>query len=117
MRSEKKYARHVLEAVGAYKKILDDHRSVGDPAHTLCREYGVTRNTLQNAFKHQYGVHIREYKLNLRLERGRMMLKAGKTVKAVSILLRYTTERAFVAAFKKQYGITPGKYSHLPRYP
>ena len=115
MRPEKRFTVHVLEAVGAYKKILDDHRAVGDPAHTLCREYGVTRNTLQHAFKHQYGMHIRHYKLNLRLERGRILLKTGRSVKDVSIQLRYTTERAFVTAFKKKYGITPGKYSHRPK--
>ena len=115
MRYEKRYARHVLEAVNAYKKTLDDHRAVGDSVHKLCSQYGVTRNTMQNAFKHQYGIYIRYYKLNIRLERGRIMLKAGRTVKAVSILLHYTTERAFVTAFKKKYGITPGKYATLHR--
>jgi AraC-like DNA-binding protein len=116
MKPEKRYTRHVLEAVGAYKKTLDDHRAVGDSVQKLCRQYGVTRNTLQQAFKHQYGIHIRYYKLNIRLERGRMMLKAGRTVKSVSIILHYTTVRAFVTAFRKKYGITPGKYANLPRY-
>jgi AraC-like DNA-binding protein len=115
MRYEKRYARHVLEAVGAYKKTLDDHRANGDSVQKLCRQYGVTRNTMQNAFQHQYGIHIRFYKLNIRLERGRIMLKAGRTVKAVSILLHYTTPRAFVTAFKKKYGITPGRYAEQYR--
>lgn len=116
MRYEKKYSRHVLEAVVAYKKTLDDHRAIGDSVHILCRQYGVTRNTLQNAFRHQYGIKIRYYKLNIRLERGRIMLKAGRTVKEVSIILHYTTVRAFVTAFRKKYGITPGRYATRPRY-
>lgn len=111
MRKEKKYTRRVLEAVGSYKKMLEDHRFVGDGAYYNSRQFGITRNTLQVVFKELYGVTIREYKLQLRMERGRDLLKQGVQVKRVSILLHYTTARAFVTAFKKLYGISPGRWS------
>jgi AraC-like DNA-binding protein len=115
MRKQKKYTRHVLEAVGAYKKTLDDHRFVGDCAYKISRQYGITRNTLQVVFKELYGVNIRQYKLQLRMDRGRDLLKSGMQVKRVSILLHYSTARAFVTAFKKQFGISPGRFSGARR--
>jgi len=115
MRKKDKYSRHVLEAVRAYKKTLDDHRFVGDGTYTIAREYGIPRNTLQLVFKDLYGVNIRQYKLQLRMERGRDLLKTGMQVKRVSILLHYTTARAFVKAFKRQFGISPGRWSGARR--
>lgn len=111
MRKEDLYNRHVLESVGAYKKTLEEHRFVGDGTHINSLTYGIPRNTLQMAFKDLYGVTIREYKMQLRMERGRDLLKRGSSVKRVSILLHYTTPRAFVTAFKKLYGISPGRWS------
>jgi AraC-like DNA-binding protein len=111
----KKYTRQVLEAVGAYKKNLDDHRFVGDCTYELSRQYGITRNTLQVVFKDLYGANIRQYKLQLRMERAHELLKQGIQVKRVSILLHYTTARAFVTAFKKQFGVSPGRYSGARR--
>lgn len=112
---KKKYTRHVLEAVGAYKKNLDDHRFVGDVAYKTCSQYGITRNTLQVVFKDLYGLNIRQYKLQVRMERAHELLKQGIQVKRVSILLHYTTARAFVTAFKKQFGVSPGRYSGFRR--
>lgn len=111
----KKYTRHVLEAVGAYKKILDDHRFVGDVAYKTVGQLGITRNTLQVVFKDLYGVNIRQYKLQVRMDRAHELLKQGIQVKRVSILLHYTTARAFVTAFKKQFGVSPGRFSGARR--
>lgn len=112
MTNEKRFTRQVLHAVGAYKKNLDDHRgAIGDCAHNLSKEYGITRNTLQQAFKDQYGFHIRDYKLKVRMERSCKMLKMGKDIKEITYQLHYTTVRAFLYAFKKHYGITPSQYT------
>lgn len=114
MRNEKRFTVHVLQAVGAYKKNLDDHRgAIGDCAEKLSKQYGVTRNTLQEAFKYQYGITIRDYKLKKRMERSRKMLKAGKEIKEISYYLHYSSVRAFLHAFKKHYGITPSQYTGM----
>jgi AraC-like DNA-binding protein len=114
MRNEKRYTLHILQAVNAYKKSLDDHRgALGDCAHMLSKQYGVTRNTLQEVFKDQYGITIRDYKLNKRMERSRKMLRAGKEIKEISYQLHYTTVRAFLHAFKKHFGVTPSQYTGM----
>jgi AraC-like DNA-binding protein len=112
---KKEYTRNELEAVAAYKKLLDLHRFVGDYGYEICRQYGINRNTLQALFKELHGITIRQYKLKVRMERGRDLLKKGMSVKRVSILLRYTTPRAFVTAFRKQFGISPGRWAEARR--
>lgn len=116
MTHEKRFTSHVLQAVSAYKKSLDDHLGAnGDCAHLQSKYYGVTRNTLQQAFKGLYGITIRDYKLKLRMDRSRKMLERGRNLKSIAIALHYTTVRAFITAFKKHYGITPGNYAELYR--
>jgi len=111
MITQQKYTRQTLEAVGAFKKTLDDHRFVGDVVYKIVGNYGIPRNTLQVVFKELYGLNIRKYKLKVRMERGRDLLRQGMSVKRVSILLHYTTARAFVTAFKKHFGVSPGRWS------
>ena len=109
----KPHSRLVLETVGAYKQNLDDHRYIGDEGYKHVSQYGITRNTLQVVFKKLYGVSIRDYKLKIRMERALELLKKGYPVKRVSILLHYTTARAFVTAFKKKFGVSPGRFKEL----
>lgn len=106
-----RFKRHTLLAAGAFKDLLDDHCANGDCAHQMSARLGITRNALQNAFKRQYGITIRDYKLKLRMERSRKLLAAGKDIKEISLTLHYTTARAFSFAFKKHYGLTPTAYA------
>jgi AraC-like DNA-binding protein len=105
------FKRNTLQAVGAFKELLDDHCANGDCAQQVSARFGVNRNVLQKAFKKQYGITIRDYKLRLRMERSRQLLEAGKDIKEISLTLHYTTPRAFSFAFKKHYGLTPTAYS------
>ena len=102
---------HTLQAVDAFKNLLDDHCANGDCARQVSARFGVNRNVLQKAFKKRYGITIRDYKLKLRMERSRQLLEAGKDIKEISLTLHYTTPRAFSFAFKKHYGLTPTKYA------
>ncbi len=111
MTKDSGFQRHTLQAVGAFKELLDDHCANGDYAHLVSARVGVNRNVFQKAFKKQYGISIRDYKLNLRMERSRQLLQAGKDIKEISLTLHYTTARAFSFAFKKHYGLTPTAYA------
>jgi two-component system response regulator YesN len=109
------FKRYVLQAVRAYKELLDEHCTNGDCTHEIAEKYRISRNALQKGFKKLYGISIREYKLRLRMERSCTLLAACKDIKEVSMMLHYTTPRAFSFAFKKYYGVTPSEYaSKLP---
>ena len=108
MKREKRFRKHVIEAANAYKNMLDNHyANGGNTADEISAKYGISRNTLQFAFKDAHGIGIREYKLKQRMERSRQLLEEGKDVKEVAITLRYTEARAFSSAFKRYYGVTP----------
>jgi AraC-like DNA-binding protein len=111
MTREKRFKRHVLQAVDAYKDMLDTHCANGDSTEDVSAGYGISRNVLQFAFKDIYGMGIREYKLKLRMERSRQLLAAGRDVKEIAITLHYTKSRAFSTAFKNYYGITPTEFA------
>ncbi|OQP45436.1 hypothetical protein A4H97_32340 [Niastella yeongjuensis] len=109
MKTEKLFKRHVLQAVTCYKELLDEHCANGDPAHKLSLQMGVSRNVLQQGFRKLFGESIREYKLRIRMERGRTLFDLGKDLKDVAHELNYTKTRAFTTAFKRFYGHTPTK--------
>ncbi|HEX6432111.1 MAG TPA: AraC family transcriptional regulator [Niastella sp.] len=112
MTREKRFRKHVLQAVDAFKDLLDSHCANGDTTYEVSAKYGISRNVLQFAFKDMYGIGIRDYKLKQRMERSRLLLEAGKDVKEVAITLHYTKPRAFSTAFKKYYGLTPTDFAN-----
>jgi AraC-like DNA-binding protein len=107
MTDEKKFTKHVIAAVGAYKTLLDEYCGNGNSVSKLSAKYGISRNLLQQGFKKLVGQSIRDYKLKLRMERSRQLLQEGKDIKEIALLLHYTEARALSTAFKKYYGITP----------
>lgn len=112
MTSEKQFRKYVLQAVDAYKNLLDSHCANGDSTDEVSAGYGISRYVLQFAFKDIHGMGIREYKLKIRMERSRQLLEAGKDVKEIAITLQYTKSRAFSSAFKKYYGVTPTDFAN-----
>lgn len=88
------------------KQWLDEN--AGSPINTafLAREYGVSRNALQIFFKQKYKKPIGQYKLDLRLKAAKDMLKSGKAIKEVSILLNYSSPSSFSNAFRNYYNIS-----------
>lgn len=113
MNNDIRFKRHVLQAVNAFKGLLDDHCCNGDSAVKLSGQFGVSRNVLQRVFKKRYGIGIRDYKLKQRMERARQLLESGKDIKEVSMILNYSQQRAFSTAFKNYYGVTPAEFAHM----
>jgi AraC-like DNA-binding protein len=108
---EKKFRRHVLFAIQAYKERLDAHCANGNSAQEMAEQCGISRNFLQQGFKELYGHGIREYKLQQRMEKSRRLLKEGKHLKEIAGILHYTKPRAFSTAFKRYYGVTPTHFA------
>jgi AraC-like DNA-binding protein len=115
MKKNKQFKRHVLSAIEAIKEALDNNPH-GDTTIAMAKQFGVSRNVLQAAFKQKYGLSIRDYKLQKRMERSRELLEQGKEAKVVSIEMRYATQSGFTSAYKKYFGTTPSEsvngYAH-----
>jgi len=118
MEKKRQFKKHVIAAITTIKEKLDNnYQSKSDTTVEMAQLYGVSRNVLQAAFKQQYGISIRDYKLQLRMEVSRLLLEDGKDAKQVSLDLKYATQSGFTSAFKRFYGTTPSKSINGNVYP
>lgn len=113
MYNNRQFKRRVIAAIDSSKDILDNNPSHDDTTVIMASKFGVSRNALQAAFKQRYGITVREYKLQQRMELSRLLLEEGKDVKQVSLEVHYATQSGFTSAFKRYFGITPTEYLHV----
>jgi AraC-like DNA-binding protein len=61
-------------------------------------------------FKHQTGMPPHRYHLNLRLERGRRLLRQGCEIADVAARTGFADQSHFTRHFRRFFGVTPGRY-------
>ena len=88
-----------------------------DPADTpsardLANELGVSTRTLERAFVADAKMTLGEWRQRSRIARAIGLLAGGTDVKDVALEVGYATPSAFVTAFKKYVGSTPGKITN-----
>jgi len=86
-----------------------------DPAdtlriHDLAVELGVSDRTLERAFTADASMSLGEWRQRARICRAIRLLSAGGAVQDVALEVGYATASAFVGAFKRYAGATPGKF-------
>ena len=97
-------------AVSQIKKYLDGHPNSTLSTAALASQYNVSRNALQSFFKERYKLHMGEYKLKLRMDEAKRLLTLGRSMKEVSITLRYASPSSFSNAFKSYFGESATKW-------
>ena len=88
---------------------------MGDPAdgRTLAqwgREVGASARTLARAFAHDTGLPFGRWRGLLRLRAAMVALAAGESISSVARGVGYESTSAFVAAFRRETGVTPATY-------
>ena len=74
------------------------------------REVGASERTLARAFVAEAGLPFGRWRTRLRLQAALSMLAAGQPVSRVAGRVGYDTPSAFVAAFRRETGQTPGSF-------
>jgi AraC-like DNA-binding protein/quercetin dioxygenase-like cupin family protein len=92
---------------------------LADPARpaTLAQwgsQVGASERTLARAFLAGAGVPFGRWRARARLAAALPLLAAGEPVGNVARAVGYQTPSAFVAAFRRETGATPGTYLHPP---
>lgn len=80
--------------------------SLRDWSEQMC----VSEKTLARLFKRQTGQTIGKWVQNARLQRAMEYIEAGQSITEVALNCGYTSLSAFIVAFKKHFGTTPGAY-------
>ena len=83
-----------------------DRRSVAELAHRA----GASRRTVERLFLTETKMTVGEWRRRLRLLHGVRLLAGGHSVTNAALDAGYASTSAFIAAFKKTLGVTPGKY-------
>jgi len=82
--------------------------------HTELREWAarlhISMKTLQRDFLREYGKSYSRWRTELRLRVSRALLET-QSVAEVAQRVGYATPSAFIAAFAREYGYTPGRRS------
>jgi AraC-like DNA-binding protein len=85
----------------------DDSSSVS----ALSRRAGASRRTIERLFLHEAKMTVGEWRRRLRLLHGVRLLAGGESVTNAAIDAGYASTSAFIAAFKRTFGVTPSRYA------
>ena len=90
-------------------------RVQANPAETaslaeLARHAGASLRTLQRIFPLETGLSLEAWRQKARLLSGVAALSGGAPVAVTATDCGYATPSAFIAAFRRQFGVTPGRY-------
>ena len=85
-----------------------------DPANPaglaeLARAAGASLRTVQRLFLAETGLPFAQWRQRLRLLHGATALGAGKSVTEAGLEAGYSGTSAFIAAFRKHFGVTPSR--------
>jgi AraC-like DNA-binding protein/quercetin dioxygenase-like cupin family protein len=84
-----------------------ERRSLG----TVARQAGGSLRTLQRHFTRDTGMSMEAWRQKVRLINAVAILCSGANVTDAALACGYDSTSAFIAAFKKQFGVTPGRYN------
>ncbi|MDF0534332.1 helix-turn-helix transcriptional regulator [Shewanella yunxiaonensis] len=80
------------------------------PLAQLALSQGLSDRSISRLFKEETGMTFRQWRRSLRLFKGLEALRDGTSVTTVALDCGYDSVSAFVAAFREQFGKTPGQY-------
>ncbi|MGH3171788.1 MAG: AraC family transcriptional regulator [Trebonia sp.] len=94
------------EVAVALRDCPADQRTLGEWGHAV----GASGRTLARAFVAEAGMPFGRWRTLLRLQAALPLLAEGEPVSRVAHRVGYETTSAFVAAFRRETGITPAAY-------
>lgn len=106
----KQYKKGIINAVNRVKRDIEQNPANGISTAKLAQDAGISRNVLQEVFKERFGTPIGLYRLQHRMQHAVEYLKAGKSVKEISIILQYSSPSSFSNAFKNRFEISPTEW-------
>jgi AraC-like DNA-binding protein len=80
------------------------------PLVDLARRSGASLRTLQRLFQAETGLSLEAWRGRARMQQAVVSLAAGAPVTEAALDAGYQSASAFVAAFRRAFGTTPGRY-------
>ena len=80
-----------------------------DDLHTLARRHAAGRRTVERVFRAETGISFGLWQQKARMLTAARLLAEGRSVTDAGLDAGYTSLSAFIAAFKRTFGCTPGQ--------
>jgi AraC-like DNA-binding protein len=80
----------------------------------LAQGAGASLRTLQRLFPEQTGLSLELWRQKARMVHAVALLSGGQSVTTAAIDCGYDSLSAFITAFRRQFGVTPGRYRQTP---
>lgn len=106
-KNELKFSPHIRRCVSYINKNMGKKITVNGVAGEL----GISADYLSHLFREETGQNLSAYILKRRLDTARALLWEGAKISEVCKALCFCSKSHFIAAFKKEYGMTPGDFS------
>jgi AraC-like DNA-binding protein len=95
-------------ALAVARHVLADPAD-GEALDRLSQRHGAGRRTVERLFRNETGMSFGLWRQKVRLLDSVRLLSEGKSVTDAALDTGYTSVSAFIAAFKKTFGCTPGR--------
>jgi AraC-like DNA-binding protein len=96
----------VLQLCRQLQDAPDDNRTLGEWGEAL----GASEKTLRRILLRETGLTFRSWRQRMRLLGALEALGRGTAVTQVALNAGYSSTSAFIAAFREQFGVTPGDF-------
>lgn len=97
---------YIIEAL----RHIKEHYDSKVVAEELAQKLHIGRTTLMTAFKKHTGSTLTDYVTGVRIKQAVRLLRRGCSVQEAAERCGFADSGAFIRAFRRAYGITPGKY-------
>lgn len=99
---------HQIEKIATYidQHYAENHVTVG----FLADEFDLNLSWLSRNFKKERGIGILEYINTLRMTRAKELIREGKTVREVALLVGFTDAQPLNRMFRRMFGMSPTEY-------
>lgn len=104
---------HYYVQVRQSKSFMERYLSEKIELEKIAAEAFMSRFHFIRIFKRVYGVSPRQYLKDLRINKGKELLKQGVNISQVCFEIGYDSLPTFSNAFKKATGHSPGDYQNL----
>lgn len=98
--------RRALALADRLRAAPHDRRDIAE----LARDAGASLRTLQRLFPRETGLFIDAWRRKARLIHAVAALSSGASVTAAALDCGFDGASAFITAFRRQFGVTPGRY-------
>jgi AraC-like DNA-binding protein len=94
-------------------RLIDEAPEARVSIADLARRVGTGRRTMERVFMTELGISVGEWRQRLRLHHALRLLAERQSVATVARASGYSSASAFIAAFKRHFGVTPSRWGPL----